>query len=202
MKKIITYQWLTLTFIGLICLYLFTRLFHLTTFLPIFTDEAIYIHWSQVALNDANWRFISLTDGKQPMYVWIAILTLKLFHDPLMAGRLVSVLAGFFSMIGIFFLGREIFKNTKIGLFSSLLYILYPFALVYDKLAMYDSLVALFTIWIFYFTVLLIRHVRLVLGMILGMLPGLGMLTKTNVDSGLILFPFSLPFFTFKSLLS
>lgn len=198
MKKVITYQWLTLTFIGLICLYLFTRLFHLTTFLPIFTDEAIYIHWSQVALNDANWRFISLTDGKQPMYVWIAILTLKFFHDPLMAGRLVSVLAGFFSMIGIFFLGRELFKNTKIGLFSSLLYVIYPFALVYDKLAMYDSLVALFTIWIFYFTVLLIRHVRLDLGMILGMVAGLGMLTKTNVDFGLIMLPFSVALFTFK----
>ena len=198
MKHVHRYQWLTLAFIGFFVLYAFTRLYHLTSSLPIFTDEAIYIRWSQIALNDASWRFISLTDGKQPMYVWIALILLKLFHDPLFAGRMVSVFAGFFSMIGMFFLGRELFKNTKIGLLSSLLYVLYPFALVYEKLAIYDSLVTMFTIWIFYFTVLLVRHVRLDIGMILGMVTGLGMLTKTNADWGLILLPFSLLLFPFK----
>ncbi len=198
MKSLHRYQWITLAFIGLVILYVFTRLYHLTTTLPIFTDEAIYIRWSQIALNDASWRFISLTDGKQPMYVWIALILLKLFHDPLFAGRMVSVFAGFFSMIGMFFLGRELFKNTKIGLLSSLLYIFCPFALVYDKLAVYDSLVAMFMIWIFYFTVLLIRHVRLDLGMFLGMIIGGGMLTKSNADFGYIMLPFSLLLFPFK----
>jgi len=198
MKMLLRYQWIVYTFVGLTIVYFFTRIYHLSTFLPIFTDEAIYIHWSQVALNDANWRFISLTDGKQPMYVWIALVFLKFIHDPLFASRLVSVFAGFFSMIGMFFLGRELFNNIKIGLFSSLLYVIYPFALVYDKLAMYDSLVAMFTIWIFYFTILLVRHVRLDLGMFLGMITGLGMLTKTNADFGLIMLPFSLLLFPFK----
>ncbi|HVA96223.1 MAG TPA: glycosyltransferase family 39 protein [Candidatus Acidoferrales bacterium] len=182
---------------GIIILYFFTRLYHILS-LPIFTDEAIYIHWSQVAANDASWRFISLTDGKQPMYVWIALLFLKVIHDPLLAGRLVSVLAGYLSLVGMFFLGREIFKNTKIGLLTSLLYVLYPFSLVYDKLAIYDSLVATFIIWIMFFTILLVRNVRLDLGMILGMVIGGGMLTKTNADFGFILLPFSLLLFPFK----
>lgn len=198
MKNLSKSNWLILVFVGLAVLYLFTRLYHLSTFLPIFTDEAIYIRWSQIALNDASWRFISLTDGKQPMYVWIALVLLKLIHDPLIAGRMVSVFAGFFSMIGMFFLGRETFRNTKIGLLSSLLYVLYPFALVYDKLAVYDSLVAMFMIWIYYFTVLLVRYVRLDLGMILGMIIGLGMLTKSNADFGYIMLPFSLLLFPFK----
>jgi 4-amino-4-deoxy-L-arabinose transferase-like glycosyltransferase len=182
---------------GIIILYFFTRLYHLL-YLPIFTDEAIYVHWSQVAAHDANWRFISLTDGKQPMYVWIAMLFIKVIQDPLFAGRLVSVFAGYLSMVGIFFLGREIFKNTKVGLLASLLYVLYPFSLVYDKLAMYDSMVAMFIIWILFFTVLLVRHVRLDLGMILGMIIGGGMLTKTDADFGFILLPFSLLLFPFK----
>src|SRR6185437_10003074 len=131
--------------------------------------------------------FISLTDGKQPMYVWIAMLVLKVIKDPLYGGRLVSVGAGFLSMIGIFFVARELFKNTKIAVFSSLLYVLYPFSLVYDKLAMYDSLVATFMIWILYFSILLVRYVRLDLGMILGIVTGLGMLTKSNADFGFIL---------------
>lgn len=182
---------------GIIALYLFTRLFHLLA-LPIFTDEAIYIRWSQIAGNDASWRFISLTDGKQPMFVWIAMLVLKVVKDPLYGARLVSVGAGFFSMIGIFFVARELFKNTKIAVLSSLLYALYPFAIVYDKLAVYDSMVATFMIWILYFSILLVRYVRFDLGMVLGIVIGLGMLTKSNADFGFILLPFALLLFPFK----
>ena len=131
MKVITKHYLVALVGIGILALYLVTRLYHLVT-LPVFTDEAIYIRWSQIASNDAAWRFISLTDGKQPMFVWIAMVLLKVIDDPLFAGRFVSVIAGFFSVIGMFFLGREVFKNTKIGLLASLLYVLYPFALVYD----------------------------------------------------------------------
>ena len=191
------YQLVSLLLVLLVVGYLGTRLFHLTNF-PIFTDEAIYIRWSQIALHDASWRFISLTDGKQPMYVWIALFTLKLFHDPLFAGRFVSVIAGFFSLIGITLLGREIFKDTKIGLFAGLIYVLYPFSLMYDRLALYDSLVAMFIIWSLYFSVLLVRHVRLDIALILGMIIGGGMWTKSSADFGFILLPFSLLLFPFK----
>src|SRR5216683_148911 len=86
----------------LIVLFFITRLYHILS-LPIFTDEAIYIRWSQIAANDAAWRFISLTDGKQPMYVWITMILLKLIHDPLLAGRATSTIAGFLSMVGMYF---------------------------------------------------------------------------------------------------
>lgn len=197
MIKFIKKYSLYIVLTAILVLYLFTRLYHLLT-LPIFTDEAIYIRWSQIAANDASWRFISLTDGKQPMYVWIAMILLKLFHDPLYTGRMVSVIAGLLSTIGMFFLGYEIFKNTKIGILSSLLYVLYPFALVYDKLAVYDSLVATFMIWILYFTILLVRNIRLDLGMVLGFVIGGGMLTKSSAEFGYILLPFSLLLFPFK----
>jgi 4-amino-4-deoxy-L-arabinose transferase-like glycosyltransferase len=197
MIKLLKKHYILVALLGIIILYFFTRLYNILA-LPIFTDEAIYLHWSQTALHDASWRFISLTDGKQPMYVWIAMLFLKVISNPLLAGRLVSVFAGYLSLVGIFFLGREIFKNTKIGLLSALLYVLYPFSLVYDKLAVYDSLVATFIIWILFFTVLLVRHVRLDLGMVLGMIIGGGMLTKTDADFGFILLPFSLLLFPFK----
>jgi 4-amino-4-deoxy-L-arabinose transferase-like glycosyltransferase len=197
MRYLKKYNLLFLALVLLIGLYACLRLYHLTNF-PIFTDESIYIRWSQIALNDASWRFISLTDGKQPMFVWIAMLTLKLFDDPVFGGRFVSVIAGFFSLLGITLLGREIFKNTKIGLFTGFLYVIYPFALMYDRLALYDSLVAMFIIWSLYFSILLVRHVRLDLGMILGMIIGGGMLTKSSANFGFILLPFSLLLFPFK----
>lgn len=181
----------------LISLYLFTRFYNILG-LPIFTDEAIYIRWSQIALNDASWRFISLTDGKQPMYVWLAMIFLKFIRDPLLAGRLVSIFAGFFTSIGIFYLTREVFKNKSIALLAVLLYILFPFALVYDRIALYDSLVSMFMVWSLYFEILLIKHVKLDLALVLGMIVGAGMLTKSSADFALILLPFSFLLFNFK----
>lgn len=185
--------------------YLLSRLYNLTN-LPIFTDEAIYIRWSQIAGSDSNWRFISLTDGKQPMLVWIAMILLRFIKDPLMAGRLVSVISGFFSAIGIFLLSYEIFKNKlekpfkpiHVAIVVTSIYVLYPFALVYDRMALYDSLVSMFIIWSLYFEVLLARYVRLDIGLILGMIIGGGMLTKTNASFAIILLPFSLLLFNFK----
>lgn len=190
------YVWL-LVGLGILALFFFTRFYNILA-LPIFTDEAIYVRWAQIASNDATWRFISLTDGKQPMYVWIAMVLMKVIEDPLLAGRTVSVLAGLGSMIGLFFLTSEIFKNRKIGVLASLLYVLYPFSLVYDRMALYDSLVAMFIIWALYFEVLLVRHMRLDLALILGMIIGGGMLTKTNANFAFILLPFLLLFINFK----
>lgn len=181
----------------IIALYLFTRLYNILG-IPIFTDEAIYIRWSQIALQDASWRFISLTDGKQPMYVWIAMFFLRFVQDPLLAGRLVSVLSGFFTMIGLFLLTKEVFRSNKIALLTSLLYVLFPFALVYDRIALYDSLVSAFIIWSLYFEILLVRRMRLDLALILGMIVGAGILTKTSANFTLILLPFSLFLLNFK----
>lgn len=191
--------------LGIVVLYFFTRFYNLLG-LPIFTDEAIYIRWSQIASNDASWRFISLTDGKQPMYIWIAMILLKLISDPLVAGRVVSIIAGFGSLIGIFFLTSEVFKNLStnrkaytIGLLASFLYVLFPFSLVYDRMALYDSLVAMFMIWALYFEILLVRYRRLDLALILGMIIGGGLLTKTHTNFAFVLLPFSLLLFPWKA---
>lgn len=180
-----------------VLLYSLTRLYQLTE-LPIFTDEAIYIRWSQIAKQDANWRFISLTDGKQPSYVWIAMILLRFFEDPLFAGRMVSVIAGFFSLIGIFFLARALFKNNWIGLVSSFLYLMYPMAVVYDRMALYDSLVVACMIWSLYFSILLVKHLRLDVALILGLVTGGGILTKSSNFFSIYLLPFTLLLFDWK----
>jgi len=71
---------------GLMIVYLTTRLTNLRLW-PIFTDEAIYTRWSQIALHDASLRFIPLTDGKQPLWHWFTIAAMKIISDPLIAGK-------------------------------------------------------------------------------------------------------------------
>lgn len=182
---------------GIIFLYFATRLYNIIS-LPIFTDEAIYTRWSQIAKNDANWRFISLTDGKQPMFVWLDMTVMRLVSDPLLAGRLVSVFAGFVAMVGLFFLGRELFKNWKVGLIASFLYIVFPFALMYDRMALYESLVSMFMVWALYLEILLVRTIRLDVALVLGMVIGGAVLTKSNAFFAVALLPFSLLLFEFQ----
>ena len=190
-------QALLLFGLGIIILYIFTRLYNILE-LPIFTDEAIYVRWAQIANNDASWRFISLTDGKQPLFVWAAMIIMRFVQDPLFAGRLVSVVAGLFSMIGLFLLGREIFKNIWIGIVSAVAYVLHPMALVYDRMALYESLLGAFTVWSLYIIIILIRRIRLDVALILGMVVGGGILTKSSGFFSIYLLPLSLLLFNFK----
>lgn len=184
--------------IGIILLYFFTRLTLLNS-LPIFTDEAIYVRWSQIALHDPAWRFISLTDGKQPMFVWVAMVVMRFISDPLIAARFVSVAAGMFTMVGLWFLSLELFKNKKVALYTSLFYIFFPFAIVYDRMALYDSMVAAFYIWALYFSILLVRKRSLSIAYSLAIVVGGGLLTKTSNFFSIYLLPFLILLFNFKS---
>lgn len=183
--------------IGITALYVISRLINLTA-LPIFTDEAIYIRWSQIGGNDASWRFISLTDGKQPLFTWFVMASLRFFNDPLVAGRIVSVVAGFLSIWGLYLLGSEIFKNKRVGVIAGFLYLIVPFTLMYDRMALYDSWVAAFSIWNLYLAILLVRRVRLDVALIFGLTLGVGMLNKTSAFFSLYLLPATIILFDFK----
>jgi hypothetical protein len=197
MQLILKYKWEILASISLAVAYFILRLIFLGR-LPIFTDEAIYVRWAQIALNDSSWRFISLTDGKQPMYVWAAMIMMKFIHDPLLAGRLVSVVTGFVTMLGLFALTYELFKNKTTAFLTTILYIVYPFAQVLDRMAIYDSMVATFYVWALYFSVLLVRRVKLDIAFTLGFIIGAGVLTKSSNFFSIYLLPFLLLLFDFK----
>ncbi|MCL4417450.1 MAG: glycosyltransferase family 39 protein, partial [Actinobacteria bacterium] len=167
--------------------------------IPIFTDEAIYMRWAQIALNDASWRFISLTDGKQPLFIWASMVLMKFVEDPLMAGRIISVISGFFTMIGLWFLSFELFKNKKVAFLSSLLYVFYPFAQVYDRMAMMDSMVGAFAVWALYIAIRIVRKVNLGYAYTLGFVISGGILTKSSDFFSMYLLPFTLLLFDFKS---
>ena len=179
-------------------LYFIFRLIFLER-LPIFTDEAIYLRWAQIALHDSAWRFISLTDGKQPLFVWFAMVFMKFIKDPLLAGRLVSVLFGFFTLIGLWCLTFELFKNKKTAFLTTVLYVFYLFAQVYDRMALMDGMVGTFAIWSLFFSVLLVRKIRLDIAYTLGFVIGAGVLTKTSDFFSIYLLPFTVLLFDFKS---
>ena len=84
------------------------------TALPVFSDEAIYIHWAQVATNEpSKYAFLPMLDGKPPLHVWTLIPMLKIVQDPLLAGRLISVFIGLVNIVLIGILIRELGGETR-----------------------------------------------------------------------------------------
>ena len=158
-------------------LYFFTRLQNLTS-LPVFADEAIYVRWSQIIKSVETLRFIPLTDGKQPFFMWLTVPFFKIFQDPLFASRFVSVMAGFGTLIAIYLIVRNL-TNKNIALISCLIYILLPFAFFFDRMALADNLLSMFAVWALYLSLLITKYPRIDLSMILGIILGLAWLTKS-----------------------
>src|SRR3989344_1799397 len=171
MKTILV--WLVLTIS-----YFISRLINLKI-IPIFTDEAIYTYWAQVALHDPANRFISLEDGKQPLFIWIAAIFQKFISDPLIATRIVSVFAGFGSLVGIYLLSKVLF-NAKVAKLSSFLYIVLPFTMLYDRMALFDSLLTMFGIWSIFFSIRLAKSAHLDTAILAGFSIGFAMITKSS----------------------
>lgn len=177
--------------------YFITRLVNLKI-IPIFTDEAIYSYWAQVALHDPANRFISLEDGKQPLFVWLSAIFQKFISDPLVAGRLVSVLAGFGSVIGIYLLAKELLSERAAKI-AAFLYIILPFTLLYDRLAVYESLTTMLGIYSILLSLKLIRNLKLDSALLAGISTGMVMINKSSGVFFLYFLPFSLLLADFKN---
>ncbi len=129
-----------------------TRVVNLTL-LPIFNDEANYLHWATLMNRDSSNLWISLkVDNVKPLSLWLIALIVKLFNDPLVAGRSVSVLAGFFSLIGIYLITSRV-HSQRAALAGTLFYLVSPYHLFFDRLVHKASLLNCFFVWVIWFTV-------------------------------------------------
>ncbi len=175
---------------GLIIIYLITRLYNLLI-LPIFTDESIYIYWAKIIATTHSHWFISLTDGKPPLLVWMTAIFLKIFPSQwyLLAGRLPSVIAGTLTLIGIYKISKILFKSEKVAIIASVLYILNPFSLLYDRMALFDSLLTSMLLWTVYFAIKTATTRSLKDAFLWGLFLGLAYLSKPTAGIFLLLTP-------------
>lgn len=177
-RKVFKYKLGILAATAVVLLYFFLRIYNLTI-LPVFNDEAIYIRWAQVMRNEPTLRFLPLSDGKQPLFMWSIIPLFKIFDDPLIAGRMVSVFTGFGTMVGIFLLTLHLFKRPWVALTASLIYTLSPFTVFFDRMALVDSMLSMFGVWVLFLGILAARTLRLDFAMLAGFALGGGLLTKS-----------------------
>jgi 4-amino-4-deoxy-L-arabinose transferase-like glycosyltransferase len=192
-KKFNEYRW----FIGISLLILifafFLRTFNLTN-LPVFVDEAIYIRWSQIMANEPTLRFLPLSDGKQPLYMWVLMTVVDKFSDPLFAGRIVSALAGIGTLLGTGVLAYLFFKSKIVSLVAMLIWAISPFAVFFDRMALVDATLAFFAVWSVIFMIITAKTRRIDSAMVTGFLLGGALLTKSPAIFFIILMPLSFMF--------
>ncbi|MFC1711809.1 ArnT family glycosyltransferase, partial [Patescibacteria group bacterium] len=162
----------------LIFLYFLTRLINLNS-LPVFADEAIYIRWSQIIINDISKAFIPMYDGKPPLFMWIIIPFLKLIQDPLIAARLLSVFLGLGVIIFIYKSTCNFFSE-KSAYLATAIAITCPFLFIYNRMALIESLL-IFTLSLqIFFLSLYYKDNKLRYIILSGLAWGLSMLSKTT----------------------
>ncbi len=203
MKLIRKYKFEILTFLVVSIVYFAARIPNLTL-QPIFADEAIYVRWAQVMRAEPTLRFLPLSDGKTPLFMWTMIPLFKIFSDPLFAGRFLSVISGYFSLIGVLFLGWKFFgeqltlSGKRVGFLAAALVAITPFMVFFDRMALVDSMLAAFSIWSLNLAIYLIKSPRLDVSMFLGYALGGGVLTKPPGFFNVLSLPLTLFLFNWK----
>lgn len=126
-----------------IVVYLVSHLFGLLQ-LPIFADEAIYIRWAQLIIDEPmRYLFFSMNDGKTPLFFWLLVPFQFLFSDQLYAARFVSVLVGLLQMLVLMKITGLLTKNKKTVYLSGLLVMILPFWYFHHRMALTDGLLTL-----------------------------------------------------------
>lgn len=123
--------------------YFLSHLYRLTL-LPIFADEAIYIRWAQLIIDDwKQYLFFPLNDGKTPLFIWLMIPFQFLFANQLYAARFVAVLVGFGQMLVNGSITHKLGGNKKTASVVMFLTAILPFWYFHHRMALIDGLLAL-----------------------------------------------------------
>ncbi|HEV8437217.1 MAG TPA: glycosyltransferase family 39 protein [Methylomirabilota bacterium] len=123
---------------------------------PLFIDEGIHIHMAR-ALSGQPGQ--GLFDGKW-LTIQIFALATRLPLDPLLATRSVAMLFGLATAFACFLIGRELFSLRE-GVISASTYVILPFTLIYNSLALTDSFQTAFGAYVVLSSILVVRAGKL-----------------------------------------
>jgi 4-amino-4-deoxy-L-arabinose transferase-like glycosyltransferase len=120
----------------LFALYLASRLYALLL-LPVFLDETLHARWAR-----------EIAEGRRPLArpwewgraltVWLGALVTPWASDLLWANRALSVAAGAIALWATIETGRRLYDD-RVGLVAGFLYVVCPFTLFYDRMALADA---------------------------------------------------------------
>lgn len=163
-------------FIALCVTFFSFRLTQLTT-IPIFNDEAIYLDWSWRQFFTAKDLFYSLYDAKPPLLLWLFGFAGLFSPSLLLAGRVVSVFFGFFTLMGVLLVAKQLFSKQT-ALLASVMYIVIPLFSFYDRQALMESAIGAIGVWLFWGILQYLKTTTLVYAVFCGVMFGFGFFIK------------------------
>ncbi len=121
------------------------------TELPVFADEAIYIRWAQLIIDDPQqYLFFALNDGKTPLFIWLLVPFQFLFSNQLLAGRILAVIIGLTQIFVMGLIVKELGLKKRYQYLAMVLTGLLPYWFFHHHTALMDGLLTLFlslTLW-------------------------------------------------------
>jgi 4-amino-4-deoxy-L-arabinose transferase-like glycosyltransferase len=138
--------------------YLVLRLANLGA-LPPFVDELIYASKAQALATQSPLSLV--WDGHGPSFFGAEYWVNHVIQPLVPAGRALSVVSGVASLVLLFLVGKRLW-NPWVGLAAAALYVLSPFAITYDRMALVESFQAALMLGCLYLALLLATERRLV----------------------------------------
>jgi len=166
-------------YLGIILTYLLSHLWNLSVF-PVFSDEAIYIRWSQLILDDwKQYLFFAMNDGKTPLFIWLLTPLQLFFSNQLVAGRILSVAVGLAQVLVMGQLVKQLGGRRQTQFLAMLFSTLLPFWFFSHRVALMDGLLTLFLSLAFW------SGLRLVQGSQKNLRHAAPLITLTGIFTGL-----------------
>lgn len=159
MKKFLHNKQLLLSVLLIFIMYAVVHLLSLTS-LPIFADEAIYIRWTQLIIDDwQQYLFFPMNDGKTPLQFWLMLPWQFLPLNQLASARLFSVFIGAVQITSMMWLVSIFGGKAKAMALAAAMTAFLPFWYFHHGTVLLDNLLTLWLTLFFGFSVLLMQAV-------------------------------------------
>ncbi len=109
---------------------------------PLYLDEGSYIAWAHLFSEDPGFAYVSLQDGKTPLYFWLLATIRPFFMDSLMTGRALSTIAG--GITAFCWMLITGWHHHRRGILFGILFLVVPYAFLVERMAFVDSLFTAF----------------------------------------------------------
>lgn len=170
---------------------LFFRFFKLKEIPPgLYPDVAIYANDALDSLENKDFKvFYPENNGREGLWMWILALFFKIFGISIFTIKLASALCGFLTVVGIYFLTKELFENEKIALFSSFFLSISFWHTNLSRIGFRVITYPLLLVFAYYFLIKALKKLKFSDFVISGFLFGLSFYTYTSIRMQVLILP-------------
>ena len=111
---------------------------------PLYLDEGIYISWADLIHQSKDFAYLSLQDGKTPLFFWMISAFGPFINNYLLSGRLISLFAGLVTAVCWMIIFSKYF-NLRKSIIYLFLFLIAPYGFLVERMALSDSLLMAFT---------------------------------------------------------